>query len=70
MKNKTLKLFIALMLTISANAERPTLFIGATAHLGNGEVIENAAISIKDGKFELIADASRVRVDPTAFDTI
>ncbi len=70
MKNKILNTFIALILTLSASAEKPTLFIGATAHLGNGEVIENAAISIKDGKFELIADASRLRIDPTAFDTI
>ena len=70
MKNKILNTFIALILTLSAIAEKPTLFIGATAHLGNGQVIENAAISIKDGKFELIADASRLRIDPTAFDTI
>ena len=70
MKNKILNTFTALILTFSASAEKPTLFIGATAHLGNGQVIENAAISIKDGKFELIADASRLRIDPTAFDTI
>ena len=70
MKNKILNTFIALILTLSSSAEKPILFIGATAHLGNGQVIENAAISIKDGKFELIADASRLRIDPTAFDTI
>jgi imidazolonepropionase-like amidohydrolase len=70
MKNKILNTFIALILTLSTSAEKPTLFIGVTAHLGNGEVIENAAISINDGKFELIADASRLRIDPTAFDTI
>lgn len=61
---------IALIITISAYAQKPTLFIGATAHLGNGQVIENAAISIRKGKFDLVADANMIRIDPTAFDTI
>ncbi len=61
---------IALIITISAYGQKPTLFIGATAHLGNGQVIENAAISIQKGKFDLIANASMIRIDPSAFDTI
>jgi imidazolonepropionase-like amidohydrolase len=69
MTNRILTPIIALLITISANGQKPTLFIGATAHLGNGEVIQNAAISIKNGKFDLIADASRIRIDPSAFDT-
>ena len=56
--------------TFIAQAQKPKLFIGATAHLGNGEVIENSAISIYNGKFELVADASVIRIDPSAFDTI
>ena len=39
MKNKILTTIIALIITISANGQKPTLFIGATAHLGNGEKI-------------------------------
>ena len=70
MKNKLFTTIIALIITISANAQKPTLFIGGTAHLGNGEVIKNSAISILDGKFELVADASIIRIDPSAFDTI
>ena len=70
MKNKTLLIVFSLLLSIGASAQKPTLFIGATAHLGNGKKIDNAAISIKDGKFEMIADATLIRIDPSAFDTI
>ena len=70
MTNKILLSIIGLIITISANGQKPILFIGATAHLGNGEVIQNAAISIKNGKFNLVADASTIRIDPSAFDTI
>lgn len=70
MKNKLFKTIIALTIIINANAQKPTLFIGGTAHLGNGEVIKSSAISILNGKFELVADASMIRIDPSAFDTI
>ncbi len=70
MKNKLFTTIITIIITISTNAQKPTLFIGGTAHLGNGEVIKNSAISILNGKFELVADASVIRIDPSAFDTI
>ncbi len=70
MNKKYLPLLIALLITVGANAQRPTLFMGATAHLGNGEKIENAAISMLNGKIGMVADATRIRIDPTAFDTI
>jgi imidazolonepropionase-like amidohydrolase len=67
---KYITLLLALLFTYVAQAQKPTLFIGATAHLGNGEVIQNSAISVNNGKFDLIADASLIRIDPSAFDTI
>ena len=70
MMNRLLTTIFILLITISGHGQKPTLFIGATAHLGNGEVIQNAAISIKNGEFDLVADASRIRIDPSAFDTI
>ena len=70
MMNRLLTTIFFLLITISGHGQKPTLFIGATAHLGNGEVIQNAAISIKNGEFDLVADASRIRIDPSAFDTI
>ena len=51
-------------------AQEKLLFIGATAHLGNGEKIENSIISVKDGKFDLIGDAKSIRINPDSFDTI
>ena len=47
-----------------------TLFLGGTAHIGDGNKIETSAIAIKDGKFEMVADARVIRIDPSAYDTI
>ena len=52
------------------SGQKTQLFIGGIAHLGNGEVIQNAAISIKNDTFDLVADASKIRINPNAFDTI
>ncbi|MAU36703.1 MAG: amidohydrolase [Flavobacteriales bacterium] len=52
------------------SGQKPTLFLGATAHIGNGKVIENSAVSVKENKFDLVADLSVIRIDPNAFDTI
>jgi len=46
------------------------LLLNGIAHVGNGEVIENSAIAFKDGKLTLVADARRIKIDFTAFDTI
>ena len=46
------------------------LFMGGIAHLGNGERIENSVVSVKDGKIDLVADLSKIRINPEAFDTI
>ena len=71
MKNKKIILFLlTVLMCINIHAQKPIVFIGATAHLGNGKVIENSIISISGEKFELIGNASTVRIDPTAFDTI
>ena len=69
-KNKVITTIIALIISLSSSGQKPILFIGATAHLGNGDVIKNSAISIKNGKFDLVADATMIRIDPNAFDTI
>ena len=51
-------------------AQKPILYIGGTVHIGNGEKIETGAISVLNGKFDLVADLSNIRIDPDAFDTI
>jgi len=46
------------------------LLLNGKAHLGNGEVINKSAIAFQDGKLTLVADATLIRLDKTAFDTI
>jgi imidazolonepropionase-like amidohydrolase len=46
------------------------LIMNATAHIGNGQVIDNSAISLVNGKIDLVADARVIRLDMTKFDTI
>ena len=71
MKNKKYILLLILLLSsLIVKPQKRILFIGATTHIGNGNVINNSIISISDSIFEIIGDASKVRIDPTAFDTI
>jgi imidazolonepropionase-like amidohydrolase len=66
---------LALSLSLAAQhapAEKQTksiLIMNATAHLGNGQVIENSAIGFKDGKLTLVADATLIRLASGAYDT-
>lgn len=43
------------------------LIIGATAHVGNGQVIPNSAIAFENGKLTLVADATAIRLDRSKF---
>lgn len=43
---------------------------GATAHLGNGQVIQNSVITFANGKLTNVADATRVRINPNDFGKI
>lgn len=48
---------------------KSVLILNATAHIGDGTVIENSAIGFKDGKITLIADARTIRLAADAYDT-
>lgn len=50
-----------------AAAEKPVLLLNGTAHLGNGKVISNAAIVVEDQQVTMVADATRIRINPTGF---
>ena len=54
----------------AAKQSQSTLIMNGRAHLGNGTMIENSAIAFVDGKFTLVADATVIRLDMTAYDTI
>ena len=80
-KTTIMKKYIIAILTLSlpliASAQKPSqqnnkriLYMGATAHIGNGETIANSAIGIENGKFKLIANATLIRIDRSAYDTV
>ena len=48
----------------------PILIMGATAHIGNGQVIANSAIAFENGKLTLVADATTIRMDRSKFSKI
>ncbi len=84
MKNTILKGFIlnALLLCLffsetrgqvplpAAPQKGNILLKGATAHIGNGEVITNSLISIVAGKLALVTDATTAKIDENSFKEI
>lgn len=62
----TLMMFPVLVLS----QEKSVLYLNGKAHLGNGKYIEKSAIGVKDGKFNLVANALLIKIDSSAFDTI
>ncbi len=50
--------------------EGAILLTGATAHLGNGEVIENALIGFAGGKLTLVGAAASTTYNPDDFETV
>ena len=56
-------LTFALAQTPAEKQAKRIMLYGATAHIGNGEIIENALIVIEDGKIVTIENANNVRID-------
>ncbi|RZN81497.1 MAG: amidohydrolase [Winogradskyella sp.] len=44
--------------------------VGATAHIGNGEVIENSIITFSNGKITNIGDATRMKMNTSGMEVI
>lgn len=67
---KYLLLFLV-VLSCSAQSQnkKRILLTNATAHIGNGKIIENSLVAIKDGKIDMVADARIVKIDISQFDT-
>lgn len=68
MRNIYIIVFV-LSLTIQTNAQtaakkqtKSVLILNATAHLGNGKIIENCAIGFKDGKLTLVSDSKLIKL--------
>ena len=79
MTSRTLLIFALLLSAAPLFSQRPVpakaqtgsiLITGATAHLGNGEVIANSAVSFENGKLTMVADATTIRLDRTKFSKV
>jgi len=53
----------ALAQTPAQEQGKRIMLYGATAHIGNGEIIENSLIVLENGKITSVEDASNVRID-------
>lgn len=53
--------------TAYREASEGRLLLGATVHLGNDEVVENAALAVKDGFVTLLAGDAMEKIDLTKF---
>ena len=62
-------IYIKAQQTPAPKQTKSVLILNATAHLGDGTVIENSAIGFKDGKITLVADARTIRLAADAYDT-
>ncbi len=49
---------------------KSVLLIGGTSHLGNGEILKNSAIGIRNGKIDLVLTSIDIRLDTSKYDTI
>jgi imidazolonepropionase-like amidohydrolase len=56
--------------TPASKQTKTIAIMGATAHIGNGEVIENSLIVFKDGKLQNVVDATVVKMDLSGMDVI
>ena len=53
--------------TPAAAQSEPILIMNATAHIGNGKVIEKAIIAFENGKITIIDNALTSRIDMTKY---
>lgn len=54
----------------AAPQSKSILLLGGIAHIGTGQVIPNSAIGFKNGKIELVADATVIKFDKSQWEEI
>lgn len=57
-------------LSLAAQSPKHILISNGTAHIGNGTLVENSYVAIKDGKIEMVADARLTKIDGRQYDTV
>ena len=61
---------IILSCSLTAQNKKHILLKNATTHIGNGQIIDNSLVAIKDGKIDMVSDARLVKIDISQFDTV
>src|SRR5690349_17253868 len=76
MKNLITLIILLTLLTAFTQAQNPApakpqaepiLIMNGTAHIGNGQVINNSVIAFENGKLTLIGDATTIKFDLTKY---
>ena len=78
MKGISILFFLSFALRVVAQVPEPTthlepesvLILGGIAHIGNGEKMENVALSIKNGYIDFIRYQMGSRIDRSQYDTV
>ena len=79
MKNLKIAFLLVLMLCVSkviaqqtpaSKQSKDIAIVGATAHIGNGNVIDKSLIIIKEGKLHTVADLAVAKIDLTGMEVI
>ena len=58
------------LLQAQETVQKPVLLTGGTLHIGNEQVIKNAALGFENGKITLVADAHSTSIDKSKYDVI
>lgn len=68
---KTLLIALLILTTsLIAQTKKRVLLMNGTAHIGNGQVIDNSYVAFTDDRIDLVTDARVARLDLTKFDTV
>tara|TARA_B100001142_G_C14334301_1_gene655282 strand:+ start:169 stop:1473 length:1305 start_codon:yes stop_codon:yes gene_type:complete len=70
MTTKITILFFLIVQCIYPQTKTQSILVGGTAHIGNGQTIENCVIIIKDGKIEKIGSEDTLYFDKTKYNII
>lgn len=76
MRNIYIIVVLVISLSIPTNAQqtpakkqtKSVLILNATAHLGNGQIIENSAVGFKDGKITLVGSSKLINLSKEAYE--
>lgn len=69
-KNIAIVLVLLTQLVFSQKKYQHIALINATAHIGNGKVIESSLVVIKEDKIETVSDIKGIRLSYASFDTV